>query len=110
MLKGLILLSLIMVADSGINEGWQTIKNLFSQIGSVSFQMFKWVIEILPLVGVEDAIIVALVVSIIGVVGSGLGIYFNRKDLKNIKFIVSVIVEIISTLLMISSASTFCGE
>lgn len=104
MLKGLILLSLIMVADSGVNEGWQIVKNLFSKLGSVCLQVFGWVIEILPFVGVEDAIIVALVVSIIGVVGSGLGIYFNRKDLKNIKFIVSVIVEIVSTVLMISSA------
>lgn len=109
MLKGLILLSLIMVADSGINEGWQIIKNLFSQLGSVCFQMFKWVIEILPLVGVEDAIIVTLVVSIICVVGSGFGIHFYRKDVKKVKFIVSVIVEIISTISMISSASAFCS-
>ena len=109
MLKGLILLSLIMVANSGINEGWQIVTNLFTQLGSVCLQFFRWIIEILPFVGVEDAIISALVVSSIFVVCSGLGIYSNRKDKRDIKFIVSVIVEIISTILMISSASTFCG-
>ena len=100
----IIILLVIVWVVSGPSKAIELAGNLFEGLGKVLLFLAECIIKVLPMIGVEYAIISFLVFGIILMLASALGIYLSRKNKSTLWTVISTVVEIASTLITIGSA------
>lgn len=103
-LIGIIMLLIFVAIVSGPSKAIELAGNLFEGLGKVLLFLAECIVKVLPMIGIEDAIISLLIFGAILMLASAFGIYLSRKNKSTLWTVISTIVEIISTIITICSA------
>ena len=95
---------IIVLVVSGPSKAIELAGNLFEGLGKVLLFLAECIVKVLPMLGIEDAVITLLIFSIILMLASAFGIYLSRKNKSTLWTVISAIVEIVSTITTIGSA------
>lgn len=102
-LLGIIILLVIVLIVSGPSKAIELAGNLIEGLGKVLVFIAECIVKVLPMIGIEDAIITLLIFGVILMLASALGIYMSKKNKSTLWTIISTIVEIVSTITTIGS-------
>lgn len=102
-LLGIIILFVIVLFVSGPSKAIELAGNLIEGLGKVLVFIAECIVKVLPMIGIEDAIITLLIFGVILMLASALGIYMSKKNKSTLLTIISTIVEIVSTITTIGS-------
>lgn len=103
-LIGIVILLIIIAIVSGPIQALETAKGLIVGLGEVFAVLAESMVKMLPVIGIEDVIITFLIFSGIIMLVSGFGIYLSRTKKSKLWNVISIVVEIVSTISTIGSA------
>ena len=103
-LLGIIILLVIVLVVSGPSKAIALAGNLIEGLGKVLLFLAECIVKVLPMLGIEDAIISLLIFGAILMLASAFGIYLSKKNKSTLWTVISTIVEVVSTIMTIGSA------
>ena len=101
---GIVVLLIVIAIVSGPTQALETAKGLIVGLGEVFAFLAERMVEMLPVLGIDDVIFAFLIFSGILMLASGVGIYFSRKQKNKLWTIISFVIEVVSTISTIGSA------
>lgn len=101
---GVILFLIIIFLTIGRENVFEIAGNFIVKLGEVLAFLAECIVKVLPMMGIEDVIISALVFGGVFMLISGVGLVLSAKKKRILWIVISTIVEIVSTIVTMGSA------